>query len=100
MFNLLEVYSNSYKTFRQRFPNVYIVCISILVSFWFHGMFQLIRKYFTNNDKTNLLLMIIPVVIMYLGDGKLEEIYNFEGLQKRVAAIQRPNISIDGGDGM
>ena len=87
IYNIIEAYSNWYKTMRNIYPNLYIVMISFLVSLWFQGMFRLVDKYFPSTQKTNILLMVVPVIIMYFGDGKLEEIYNFEGVQKRIAAI-------------
>jgi hypothetical protein len=33
-------------------------------------------------------MMVIPALILYFGDGRLEEIYNFEAVQKRIGALQ------------
>lgn len=86
--SLLQGYSRLYIAFREAFPNLYIVIISFLVTLWFQGMTRVIEKWFPNKTNVNVWLMIVPVLIMYFGDGRLEEIYNFENLQKRVAAMQ------------
>lgn len=85
---LFQAYSDLYLKFRNKYPNIYIVFISMIVTIWFQGMFRIINRAFPNNFKTNMYMMIIPALILYFGDGRLEEIYNFEAVQKRLGALQ------------
>lgn len=86
--NFLKAYSEWYISIRERYPNGYIIIISILVTLWFQGMTRIIDKLFPNKSfRLNVCLMIVPVILMYFGDGRLEEIYNFENLQKRITAM-------------
>lgn len=88
--SIIETYSSVYSNIKHKFPNFYIVCISILVTIWFQGMSRLINGFFPNNGISgNLLLMIVPALLLYFGDGKLEEIYSFENLPSRLMAITR-----------
>lgn len=90
MQSLLQSYSKLYASIRDRYPNVYIVLISIIVTVWFQGMVRIIEKLVPDNSfKTNLVLMVVPIILLYCGDEKLDEIYNFEALQKRITAIAR-----------
>jgi hypothetical protein len=53
-------------------------------------MIRIIRKIFPDRGIYNsILLMVIPAAILYIGDGKLEEIYNFENLPIRVTALNK-----------
>ena len=86
-----DMFSDIYCSFRDTYPNFYIIFISILVTIWFKGMARVIDIFIPNRDfKSNMLMMIIPALILYLGDGRLQEIYNFEGLPVRIAAISEP----------
>lgn len=86
--NILKAYSKWYISLRNKYPNTYIVIISVLVTLWFQGMTRIIDKLFPNKSlKINMWLMVIPLLLMYFGDGRLEEIYNFENVKKRITAI-------------
>lgn len=88
--HILETYSDAYLSFRSKFPNLYIICISTLVTIWFQGMSRIIDKLFPfKNIYKNMGLMIIPALLLYFGDGRLDEIYNFENLPSRLMAITR-----------
>jgi hypothetical protein len=86
--NILTRYNQFYLWVRNRYPNIYIVFISILVSIWFQGMFRILEKTFPNKFNINICMMLIPLILLYFGDGRLEEIYRFEGIHKRIGALQ------------
>ena len=81
-------FSSLYLRIQERYPNIYIIIISILVTIWFQGMTRIIQHIFPDkNIYYNLLLMIVPAFILYVGDGRLDEIYNFENLALRVSTM-------------
>ena len=89
--HLIGSYSKIYHSIRDSYPNIYIIIISIIVTMWFQGMTRIADNLFRNTTKNNLIMMIVPVLLLYFGDGKLDEIYNFEGLVKRITAIREIN---------
>ncbi len=93
---LLEAYSNAYIALRSKYPNLYIICISIIVTLWFQGMSRLIEKMFPDKSNyTNMLLMLVPALLLYFGDGRLDEIYNFENLPSRITSITKTLVDKD-----
>lgn len=92
---MLSLFKSLYMKLKSTYPNIYIVMISVLVTVWFQGMIRIIRKLFPDKGmKNSLMLMIVPALILYFGDGRLDEIYNFENLSLRVTAMN--NTSGDG----
>lgn len=86
--SILTAYNKYYIHFRNKYPNTYIVYISILITIFFQGMVRIVHNVFSDNIRMNLCMIMIPIVLLYFGDGRLEEIYNFEAIHKRIATMQ------------
>lgn len=89
MTNLIKKVSEYLKV---NYPNVYIVIISGLITMWFNYFTRLSFYYMPKGGiYTKWSIFIIVTLLLYMGDGSLSELYNFEHTSKVVgvnAAIQ------------
>lgn len=70
---------NVYKFLKHNYPNAYILLMSVLITLWFHH-FMKVAVYFIPQNKlwihSSILLGI--TLLLYFGDGSLDELYSFE----------------------
>ena len=65
---------NSIKKF---YPNAYILIIAIGIALWFEGLNNIISYFIKSRDLyTGFTLCSIALIIFYMDDGKLNELYN------------------------
>jgi hypothetical protein len=61
---------------KKQYPNIYVIIISLAVALWFSGCNRLIDHFSPNNVENGLLLCVISLIIVYMDDGKLNELHN------------------------
>tara|TARA_B100000575_G_scaffold222939_1_gene183349 strand:- start:4294 stop:4551 length:258 start_codon:yes stop_codon:yes gene_type:complete len=74
---------------KQNYPNIYIIFISMAVAIWFNGCNMLIEHYFSKTLNNGILLCTISLLILYMDDGKINELHNTDdkNASRNAAAI-------------
>lgn len=65
------------KLIKQNYPNIYILIVAIAISLWFDGVGQVLHSFVDNSRKNGCILCIISLLIFYLDDNQLSELYNY-----------------------
>ena len=82
-------YKETLFKFKNNFPNIYILIISIAIVAFFKGMTGLLTNitFNSNSVEVNLLLIILAIAILYSNDGSLSELYNLSSGTAAAAGV-------------
>lgn len=73
-----------YKKYHQ---NLYSLIVSLLLATWYNGVSGLLNYYLPNRGPfISIILLIIPLFIFLMDDGKLNELYLPPGIQYPIIA--------------
>ncbi len=75
------------KIIKKEFPNLYIIIISLAIAIWFSGCSRLIDNLVDDTLKSGILLCSLSLFILYLDDGKLDELHDKDNNVNTAAAI-------------
>ena len=67
---------------KEHLPNIYIIIIAISIAMWFQGVNFIINHYVPPTVINGLILCIASLVIFYMDDQSLSELYNYEPNKK------------------
>lgn len=85
---MLEPCKNISNFLKANYPNVYIIIISGLITTWFSYFNQIISYYFPKSGiRTKWLIFICVTLLLYLGDGSLNELYAFDHSEAVTPAV-------------
>jgi len=62
---------------KKNLPNLYIIIVAIAIAIWFQGINFIINTYVKPTFKNGVILSIVSLLIFYLDDGNLSELYNY-----------------------
>lgn len=62
---------------KNKFPNIYIIIIAISIAMWFQGINFIINTYVKPTFRNGIILALVSLLIFYLDDGSLSELYNY-----------------------
>ena len=65
------------KTLKKNFPNIYILVVAIAIAMWFDGINSILHAFLPQNYKTGIVLCTVALLVFYLDDGNLSELYNY-----------------------
>tara|TARA_B100000941_G_C28456152_1_gene528044 strand:+ start:719 stop:970 length:252 start_codon:yes stop_codon:yes gene_type:complete len=72
---------------KKTFPNIYIILISLAIAIWFSGCSRLIDNFFDDSLKSGIILCCLSLFILYLDDGKLNELHDKDSNVTAAAAL-------------
>lgn len=61
--------------------NVYTLLVALAVSCWFEGITRIIRTFVpidTNTFRNGMAMCILALLIFYMDDGNISELYNYD----------------------
>ena len=62
--------------------NVYSMVVSVLLVLWFNGISGILNYYYpTRGPLISVILLIIPAVLFYMGDGNLDKLYKQHNIE-------------------
>ena len=67
---------------KKKCPNVYIIIIAIAIGVWFQGINFIINAYVKPTVRNGILLSVISLLIFYMDDYSLSELYNYKPINK------------------
>ena len=62
---------------KKKLPNLYIIIVAISIAMWFQGVNFIINTYVKPTLTNGILLSIVSLLIFYMDDGNLSELYNY-----------------------
>ena len=62
---------------KKKLPNLYIIIVAISIAIWFQGINFIINTYIKPTLTNGILLSIVSLLIFYMDDGNLSELYNY-----------------------
>ena len=76
--------------------NVYTLLVALAVSCWFEGITRIIRTFVsidTNTLRNGLVMCSLSLLIFYMDDGNISELYNYDinDSNKYAAAVAAAN---------
>ena len=67
---------------KKKCPNVYIIIVAITIGVWFQGINFIINAYVKPTVRNGILLSVISLLIFYMDDYSLSELYNYNPINK------------------
>ena len=67
---------------KKKCPNVYIIIVAIAIGVWFQGINFIINAYVKPTVRNGILLSVISLLIFYMDDYSLSELYNYNPINK------------------
>ena len=68
---------------KKKFPNIYIVLVAVAIGIWFDGLSILVQKIYPGDSiSKGIVLCSIALLILYMDDGSLSELYSHDGSNK------------------
>ena len=68
---------------KKIYPNIYRIIVAIAIALWFNGISIIIDKLCKNDIKKGFILSFIALLIFYLDDFSLSELYNYSDNQSQ-----------------
>lgn len=59
-------------------PNLYIIIVAVAIAMWFQGVNFIINTYVQPTLRNGILLSVISLLIFYMDDYSLSELYNYK----------------------
>ena len=73
---------------KSQSPNLYIIIVAIAISIWFEGINIIIAHFFKEKTlKIGIIFCLASIMIFYMDDGNLSELYNPGTSTKAAAAV-------------
>ena len=63
---------------KQNLPNLYILIVAVAIAMWFQGVNFIINRYVPPTVINGLILCIVSLLIFYMDDQSLSELYNYK----------------------
>ena len=67
---------------KNKCPNVYIVIVAVAIGVWFQGINFIINAYVKPTVRNGILLSVVSLLIFYMDDYSLSELYNYNPINK------------------
>lgn len=76
---------------KHKLPNLYIIIVAVAIAMWFQGVNFIINTFVKPTFKNGIILSIVSLLIFYLDDGSLSELYNYNPSKDKLTRHAAPN---------